>query len=317
VRPAYHAGKSYPSDPAELRSWLDSFSAPPNGPGPLGEQRGALPRALIAPHIDFSRGGPAYAWAYRALAEAAEPPELIVLFGTSHASGERIFTLTRKSYDTPLGRIETDVSVVEALETALREKLGPEAANGLFVDEHLHRGEHSLELQMVWLRHVLGERADAVRIVPILVGSMRSWIDEPRDPATSPEVALVLSELSHIVEGKRLLVIASADLAHVGPRFGDGAPLDAEDRASLERRDQVTLAPVLRGDAAAWFAELAREKDRRNVCGLSPIYSMLQLLSKRASGEAQPVIGRQVAYGQCPADERSTSVVSIASIVFP
>ena len=44
VRPAAHAGKSYPGDPAELRPFLENCFSPGDPVPP--------PRALIAPHID-------------------------------------------------------------------------------------------------------------------------------------------------------------------------------------------------------------------------------------------------------------------------
>ncbi len=44
------------------------------------------PKAIVAPHIDFHRGGPAYAWAYKSLVESAGA-DLYILLGTSHCSG--------------------------------------------------------------------------------------------------------------------------------------------------------------------------------------------------------------------------------------
>ena len=54
--------------------------------------------------------------------------------------------------------------------------------------------------------------------------------------------------------------LCAADLAHVGPRYGDKDPLTAEDCESLERRDRHTLGPVCAGDAEAWFREISRER---------------------------------------------------------
>jgi hypothetical protein len=311
VRPAALAGRSYPSDPAELSKYLDDFFAPPHGPGaPSTTPSGPLPRAIVAPHVDFHRGGPAYAWAYKGLAESAETPDLIVVFGTDHIGSERAFALTKKHYETPLGRMQTDTALVADLASAVRERLGAPSADGLFYDEHHHRGEHSIEFQMVWLRKVLGARADGVKVLPILTGSLRHLIDDGRDPSTDSEVSVVLSELRRLVANRTVLWIAGADLAHVGPRYGDPEPLDRDDLGSLERRDQQTLARVVAGDAKGWFDEIAREKDRRNVCGLSPIYALL------ATTDLAATPGKLLAYAQCPADERNTSVVSIASIVF-
>ncbi len=308
VRPAHLAGKSYPADAAQLAALLDGFFDSPKGPGRPAAPNGALPRAIIAPHIDFHRGGPAYAWAYRPLAEAATLPELVVVFGTDHNGADHPFTLTRKHYDTPFGRMETDTALVDALTAAVREKLGESAAENLYRDEHHHRGEHSIEFQMVWMRHLWKERADAIRVVPILCGSLQHLFKDARDPSTDATVSVLLGELKRLVEGRRTLWIAGADLAHVGPRFGDPQPLDAADRDSLERRDQATLDAASRGDANAWFHEIAREQDRRRVCGLPPIYALLEA--------ARPGAGQVRAYGQCPADDEGGSLVSIASVVY-
>jgi AmmeMemoRadiSam system protein B len=309
VRPAHLAGKSYPADPAELSAYLDSFFDPPHGPGRPRPSAGGLPRAIVSPHIDFQRGGPAYAWAYRPLAESRELPELAVVFGTNHNGAEQPFALTRKHYETPLGRLETDVALVDSLTATVEKQLGKSASDALFRDEYHHRGEHSLEFQMVWLRHILKERADGLKVVPILCGSLHDFIFGNATPANDPRFTTLLGELSRLTAGRRTLWIAGADLAHVGPHFGDKEPLDASDRASLERRDQETLHAAARGDAAAWFEEIRREGDRRNVCGLPPIYALLSAARLDA--------GKLLAYAQCPADEGGGSLVSIAALVYP
>jgi hypothetical protein len=314
VRAPFFAGKSYPADAAALTRFLDDTFAPPNGPGRPAPGSGPLPRALIAPHIDFHRGGPAYAWAYRELAAASELPDIIVVFGTNHSLSEQLFTLTRKHYDTPLGQMETDVALIDQLVAAIQERLGERPAQSLFRDEHHHRGEHSLEFQMVWLRYLLGERAAEVKVVPILCGSLHEFVEGGTEPAMDERIAVFLEELKKAIGGKKVLWLAGADLAHVGPNFArpgdfDADALSQDDRASLEKRDQETLQPVLRGDARGWFEEIRREKDRRRVCGLPPIYAMLR------SSEAKS--GKLLVYAQCPADERGGSLVTIASLVFP
>ena len=300
VRTPLHAGRSYPKDPARLSAALDDYYTAAHGPGRPQPGSSPRPKAIIAPHVDFGRGGPAYAWAYRALADSVEdPPDLVVMFCTNHAGWENPFTLTRKHYDTPLGRLTTDVELVDKLA-----EMG--GGDRLFADEHHHRGEHSAEFQAVWLRHVYGKRADAILALPILCGSFQSYILGTADPATADEVARFLSALVELTAGRKVLWLAGVDLAHVGPQYGDPAPLDEEDRKSLERRDQATLVHVVRGDARGWLDEIRREQDRRRVCGVSAVYGMLQA--------AQPGAGRLAAYAQCLGD--SGSIVSIASVIY-
>ena len=105
----------YKADPAELKIQLDGFFTAPNGPGlPNGENSAATPKAIVAPHIDFHRGGPAYAWAYKGLAES-DGADLFILLGTSHCGGRTPFILTLKDFETPLGLVETDKEFVDAL----------------------------------------------------------------------------------------------------------------------------------------------------------------------------------------------------------
>ena len=116
-RPAFLAGKSYEADPARLRVRMDGFFAAEDGPGMPSANRAAPAaplRGVIAPHIDFQRGGSVFAWAYKAVAERADA-DLFVVLGTAHAPTRGLWSLTRKSFETPLGTLETDAEFVDAL----------------------------------------------------------------------------------------------------------------------------------------------------------------------------------------------------------
>jgi MEMO1 family protein len=97
-RPASHAGGAYAGEAQALRGMMDGFFTSPDGPGAIRafDWPGSGPgvRGLVAPHIDFHRGGPAYAWAYRELAERGDA-DLFVVFGTCHAGMADPFALTR------------------------------------------------------------------------------------------------------------------------------------------------------------------------------------------------------------------------------
>lgn len=305
VRPPFHAGHSYPGDPPGLRATLDGHLDGPLAPPRPRRGDGPRPRALVAPHVDFGRGGAAYAWAYRALLASAErPPDLVVVLGTDHSYSEHPFTLTRKHYHTPLGGLTTDL--------ALCDRLVAEAGGAaLLSSESHHRSEHSIEFQVVWLRHVYGPRADGIRVLPVLCGSLHQHLEGDGAAGAARATGPFLAALGRLLSGRQVLWIAGADLAHVGPRYGDPRPLEAADRERLEQQDRQTLEPVLRGDGAGWFEAIRREGDRRRVCGLSPIFALLQALSK--AGAAAPR-GTLAAYAQCPAEPGS--IVSIASVVF-
>ena len=115
-RPAALAGLCYEKDPAKLRLELAAFFDPPEGPGrAVSKKKSASLAGLIAPHIDPRRGASAYAHAYHELM-AHEPPELVVILGTSHyGAGPELFSATRKNYATPFGAVETDGAFIDRL----------------------------------------------------------------------------------------------------------------------------------------------------------------------------------------------------------
>ena len=297
-RPPSMAGQSYPAEPAELRRLFDRYLGQVNGAG-----RGAPPAngcGIISPHIDYHRGGPVYAAVWQQAAALAQAADLVILLGTDHYSmGDRL-TLTRQSYATPYGVLPTDTAIVDALAQAI----GPDEA---YRGELRHRSEHSLELVATWLHHM--RRGRPVDMVPILTGSFADFIDGRGEPADDPTLAAFLATLRQQVRrgGRQVLVIASGDLAHVGPAFG-GPKMDDAGRARIKRADDELMQHMAAGSAGGFFAAIQREQDQNNVCGVSPFYLMLRLLGD--------VEGQVVAYDQCPADQRNTSLVSVCGMVF-
>ena len=298
LRPASHAGGAYPGEATELRAMLDGFFARPAGPGPIDLAASGRPVVgLIAPHIDFHRGGPAYAWAYRDVAERAEA-DVFVVFGTCHVGMEEPFALTRKDFDTPLGPVAVDQDFVDAL--TRRTPLD------CFAAELAHRNEHSIEFQAVFLRHLFSGRRD-IRIVPVLTSFAHEAMVTGESPEDDPRVRGFLDALADTAaaRGRRVAWIAGADLAHVGPRFGDPRPLDAAAMKRVESEDLEMLRAVEAGNAEWFFASVAADHDRRRICGLSPIYTLLRVLGGRT--------GTLKHYGHTPDPD---CVVSFASVVY-
>lgn len=293
-RPPMMAGQSYPAEPRQLAQLLDGYLGAVNGAGPAS----AAGRGVISPHIDYPRGGPVYAAVWKRAAEMARAADLVILLGTDHYStGDRI-TLTRQSYATPYGVLPTDVTLVDALAAAV----GEDAA---YAGELRHRGEHSLELVATWLHHMRGGKP--VAMAPILTGSFMDFVMGQGDPAGDRQIGAFLNVLSAALAGHNVLVVASGDLAHVGPAFG-GAPVDAAGRQGIVDADRGLMSELAAGRADGFFGAIKRVRDRNNVCGVSPFYLMLKLLGS--------VEGQTVAYDQCPADAGNTSLVSVCGMVF-
>jgi len=90
----------------------------------------------------------------------------------------------------------------------------------------------------------------------------------------------------------------------MGPRFGDPVPISPTELEQIERDDGEMLETVAAGDPAAFFESVARDDDRRRICGFSPIYAILRILGG-AAGEVKR-------YGQWPDPD---GVVTFASVV--
>ncbi len=306
-RPATLAGASYPDDADELHAFLDAFwthAGGPDGPPapPPEDSSAAAPiSGLIAPHIDYQRGGPAYAHAYRALAERAGGARLFVVFGTSHSGCDGLFGLTRKGYDTPLGAVPCDTALVDDIVARCD---GQE----WFAGEYAHRQEHSIEFQAVWLRKLFPEaEAPDLRIVPILCGSFHHWMEDAAAPADSARVEAMVTAVRDALaaRGESAIIIAGADLAHIGPRFGDAAPPTPAELDKLNVDDRRSLQCCLDGDADGFFDDVTADDDARRICGLAPIY-----MTVRISGATS---GELLQYGQAE-DPTGPSTVSFASV---
>jgi AmmeMemoRadiSam system protein B len=184
----------------------------------------------------------------------------------------------------------------------LAEVIGPELA---FEEELHHIGEHSVELAAVWLHHMRDRQP--IELVPILCGSFHHFILTPFEPASDPTFAEALEALDATLHGRRAVIVAAADLAHVGPAFGDTFPVGFDGQARLAADDAALIDTICAGDAEAFYERIATEEDRRNVCGLAPIYLMLRLL-----GEAS---GERAGYERCPADQNQASWVSVCGVM--
>lgn len=298
-RAAALAGLCYERDAVKLRAQLGAFFDPPEGPGRASTpRRDSALTGLIAPHIDPRRGAAAYAHAYAELL-SHEPPELVVILGTSHyGAGPELFAATRKNYATPLGNLVTDRDFLERLAARY-------TGGDLFADELLHRNEHSIEFQALFLAWALG--IHGYQVVPILVTSFHQMVERGENPAGEARVASFLeamrAELS--AERRRVLIIAGVDFAHVGKKFGDSFAADESVAERVKREDFSLIENIKRGDSAGFFADIARDRDARRICGLAPMYTQLELLRGRPA--------RLLKYGIAMEPE-TESAVSFASL---
>ena len=253
--------------------------------------------AMICPHIDYDRGWRVYAEVMEASRQALIDAELLIVLGTDHFDDGNALTFTQQNYQTPFGVMPTASLLVERL----TQQLG-----GLdtFRGELRHQHEHSIELALVWLQHM--RAGSPCLVLPILCGAHELFLAE----GTHEELAWVsvlVDSLSEIMQSQKTVVVAAADLAHVGAVFG-GQKLSADQRAAFALSDERLLQRIIEVDPQGFIEEIIRVENRNNVCGITSIFLLLRLLAHAT--------GQVVSYELCPADRTNTSWVSICGVVF-
>ena len=304
VRPAMHAGMSYPKESKELAALLEGLLR--DGAVGSADGEGGELEAAVAPHIDLGRGGVCYGSIYRRLARDTKARRFIVL-GISHHPLQHAFALTTKDYDTPLGCVRTDRDLVR--------KLAGSCRTDFLTDEIAHRDEHSVEFQMLFLQHLLGGTSELsarreFTVVPILCASLQPYVQSGKEPYSGSEGRELLDALGGILDGRAEdCVIAAVDFAHLGRQFGQEMEVRDEVIREAEAADRRMMQTIVGRDAPGFFRHIAQEKDARNVCGVPAIYGMLRLI-----GGGRP--GRIERYGQA-VDRKAHSIVTFAGIGFP
>ncbi len=288
------AGSVYPEDSSELQSVVDQYCE-----GVALQDREPTERVVgvISPHIDFARGWRTYARTWQLAKRELDEARLVIMLGTDHAGSADRLTLTRQSYATPWGVLPTDIEVVDRLAGVIGEELA--------YDEEIHHiGEHSIELAAVWLHYVLGGQPKP--LVPILCGHHGGGLSGGNEDVRPLRDALNI--LTDVAAEPGVMVVAAGDVSHVGPAFGDPAPIDVTGKDEVRSSDERWLETACLGENVVLGEYLLRQGDPTRICGAAPIHHMVTILAGAK--------GRVVDYDQCPADQEFGSLVSIAGALF-
>ena len=205
-RPPSVAGSFYPLDPGVLVDEIAHFLSE-------AKSEGTLPKAVIAPHAGYIYSGPIAASAYARVAQGRDTIKRVILLGPAHRMYmPGLAVPSAGSFSTPLGAIPIDQDSINlALQFSQVEVL-----------DAVFDGEHSLEVQLPFLQHVLEEFS----VVPILVGG-----------AGGEQIAEVIGALW---DGPETLVVVSSDLSHF-LSYDSARQIDALTSQAIEnlRPDQI------------------------------------------------------------------------------
>jgi predicted class III extradiol MEMO1 family dioxygenase len=250
IRPAAVAGSWYPGSADRLAREVDDYI----GLAQVDDRD--APIAIVAPHAGLKYSGPVAAFAYRAVQH--HDYDAAVLVGPSHFIGfSGVSIWPRGAWQTPFGAVQ----VAEDLARGIAAVSGD-------VIEHpfAHSREHSLEMQLPFLAHVL----PGVPIVPMVMGY------QDRETAFALGDALASAITNRTATGGiaartggpsgppepgRVLLVASSDLSHY------------EDATTAQTMDAVVLREVERLDPEGLMQALEREP--HHACGGGPIVGVL------------------------------------------
>jgi len=172
-----------------------------------------------------------------------------VLVGPSHrAAFDGVSVFAHGAFETPLGTLPVDEVAARAL---------VDAGRGIRDFASPHRDEHSLEMQLPFLQHLV----PGLRIVPLLMGSQER-----------PEVDALVGALGQALRGRDVLLVASSDLSHYHPA------------AVANALDAKVVDDVARFDPEALMDRL--EAHHGHACGGGPMVAVLRAARERGATRA-------------------------------
>lgn len=192
-----------------------------------------LPKAIVAPHLDYPRGWLNYAHTYGRM-RVCDRPDRVIILGTNHFGMGSGIVGCDKGFESPLGVCPLD----DAFTASMRAELG----EVLFAHRFDHEREHSIELHIPWIQHVFGkdEAGHYPKVFAALVHDPAVNNGESYDGkglALQPFVDALKRTIAN--SSGKTLIISSADLSHCGPAFGDQKPLGGDTEEAQANRNEI------------------------------------------------------------------------------
>jgi len=274
-RPAV-AGSWYAGSEAALRRQIEDCFRHSLGPGMLPSGIKATQRhilGLVSPHAGYMYSGPVACHGF--LEIASEPkPQIVVVLGPNHSGMGAAVALSHEDrWQTPLGEVELDRGVGEAIVSASR---------WAEWDDLAHVREHSVELQLPFLQYIYD---GGFRVV--LISMLRQNLEVSQDLGKAIAAAL---------KGKDGLVIASTDFTHY------------ETRASAGKKDHLAIEAILSLDPRR-LAKVVTEYDI-SMCGPGPVMTVLTACKELGATKARLL--RYATSGDITGDPQVVGYASLA-----
>jgi AmmeMemoRadiSam system protein B len=265
LRNSYCHSFSYPDTALELDRFLDQILS-------SGEEKPKVQlKGLLAPHIDLriEEAWSVYANSFLPLKNASEIDTLILL-GTAHYKSSADFMFTKKDFVTPYGTAQTDMELLTAIQESVE----------IHFDDIAHYKEHSLEFHLLFAQKLLPNKN--FKILPILTGSPFNYVEDGLTPDTNESYVAQINAIKKAVEttGKKVLILASGDMSHVGRKFGDDFPAGTE-VIRINTEDKLIIGNLKTRDKNNFFNQIIEFGDRNRMCGVAPFYAALSLIDRK------------------------------------
>jgi MEMO1 family protein len=229
-----YARQFYPGDcKAQVEQFLINYTVPKEPAHAVGG---------IVPHAGWVFSGAVAAKVFKCLSAKASP-DTFILLGAVHTwkpRGNSIYS--RGSWATPLGEVKIDEDVAKKLLDVL--------AGDIIEDPDAHEGEHSLEVQLPFIKYLCPD----AKIVPIAI--------PPDENAyiTGEKIGEATSGM-----GKKIVVVGTTDLTHYGDAYGF-TPFGYGEKAKRQMEESdarmIKLALTMKSEG------IIREAQKNhNACG--------------------------------------------------
>ncbi len=241
-RPPAVAGQFYPGGSDELRTTLTGlFNAA------LPSRNLADVRAIIVPHAGYVYSGTVAASGFNQIDTSRKYDNIFIIGPSHHVGFEGASVYTQGNFITPLGTVEVN------------RNLGEELIHGspLFSSRtDAHASEHSVEVEIPFLQHIL---PGPFRIVPIVVGANAA--------GTCSRIADVLRPY---LNGRNLFIVSS-DFSHY-PAYEDAVIADSRTAEAIASGSPRNLLEAMERNAKVH--DLAT-----SLCGSSAVLTLMDMIS--------------------------------------